>query len=574
MELTIAQVAEAVGRNESYVRQHVYRNHLAVRKEGRNVFVPLDEAARWARDRGLSFVSPARVPLMTTALRGRSARMTILTCRAPGAQPNNLFTLFRHRRTDALGPWASEPDETWSSIDFGDGLQLFSFSGLFEQCRPLFEQILDSGTLMVDGLEIRYALEPHPRRHWAYRDRRPLTDASVTSPFSRHSAEITEFWSFAEAPRRRWLEVLESLHRKPPPQFARLGFPLDRRPDRVGNLMIAGAADAITCELAAMRDQTLRFYACGDDLLHGDYRATVWASHSGDEVVRKEVAVIPQGHAVIATTSDVDHIGFAVHRTADGQCVDMMEAFLVMEANISMTLSGPAVHLRKRRRRSGHEVGPWDVRSTVNIRADQDSAELEKGIRRQWLDRRIYEREAVASGEGNLVRFGPDEFDQAAQYFLGLLQQLTDPRAPIYLADRYFMTPLDRSETDKRQRLERFCLNMFAATSGRPLRILCTQKDDGLSPWWASYPQYLTGHVGVRAFRLIDGTPEGRPGFHDRYLVTHDREILITHSLNGWDVDGVTFVRLPHDIYRGEAERLWNLDANSETANLHVREIC
>lgn len=573
MELTIAQLAEAVGRSETYVRQHVYRNHLAVRKEGRSVFVPLDEAARWARDRGLSLVSPARAPLMTTAMRGRGARMTILTCQAPGAQPINLFTLVRHRRTDALGPWTGELDETWSSTDLGDELRLFSFSGSFERCRALVEQILDSGTLALDGLEIRYALEPYPRRHWAYRDKRPLIDASVASPFSRHSAEITEFWSFEEAPRSRWLEVLESLQGKPPPQLSRLGFPLDRRPDRVGNLMVAGAADAITCDLAAMRDRTLRFHAEGDDLLPGAYRATVWASHSGDEVVRREVAVIPQGHEAIALTSDVDHIAFAVHRTADGQCVDMMEVFLIMEANIAMTLSGPTVHLRKRRPRSSHEVSPWDIRSTVSVHSDRDSAELDKGIRRQWLDRRIYEREAAARREGNLARFGPDEFDEAAQYFLGLLRQCTDPEAPIYLADRYFMTPFDKFETDKRQRLEKFCLDMFAATTGRPLHILCTQKDDGLSPWWSSYPRDLTGHVGVRAFRLRDGTPDGRPGFHDRYLVTHDREILITNSLNGWDVDGVTFVRLPYGVYRGEAERLWNLDVDSDTTDLHVREI-
>ena len=47
------------------------------------------------------------------------------------------------------------------------------------------------------------------------------------------------------------------------------------------------------------------------------------------------------------------------------------------------------------------------------------------------------------------------------------------------------------------------------------------------------------------------------PGFHDRYLITPDREILITHSFSGWNADGVTFVTLPYGVYRAEAEQLW-----------------
>ena len=569
MELTIGQLAQAVGRSETYVRQHVYRKHLAVRKEGRNVSVTFEEAVRWARERGLPFDSPARASAMTAGLKNRAARMTMLTWHTSDAQPRNLFTLVRHRRRDTLGPWAAKLNETWSSTEIGHELRLLSFDASYERCQELVEEILDSGTLMVEGLKIRYALEPLPRRHWAYRDKRPLTEASVISPFPRHSAKVTEFWSFGDTCHGHWLQVLDSLQGQAWQQLARLGFPLDRRPDRVGNLMIAGAADGISCDLVATRDQTLRLNVECDDLLPEAYRATVWASHSGDEVVRRQVAVMP-GHAVIPLSSDVDHIGFAVYRTADGQCIDKMEVFLVKEASIRMTLSGPSASVRTRRRRSSHEVSPWDIRSTISVRSDPDSAELDKGIRRLWLDRRTYEREAAARRQGNLVRFGPTEFEGAAQYFLGLLCQFSEGKDPIYLADRHFMTPFDKFEMDKRLRLEQLYLDVFATTTGRPLHILCTQQDDMLPPWWANYPKDLTGHLKVRAFH----THDGRPGFHDRYLVTPEREVLITHSLNGWLEDGVTFVRLPYNIYGAEAARLWNMDMGPGTADLDVREIC
>ena len=86
-------------------------------------------------------------------------------------------------------------------------------------------------------------------------------------------------------------------------------------------------------------------------------------------------------------------------------------------------------------------------------------------------------------------------------------------------------------------------LDMFAtATRHRPLRILCSQKGErNAQPWWSNFPKQITAHVSVRVFRK----PDGNRGFHDRYLITPEREILITHSLNGWHKDGVTFARLP-----------------------------
>ena len=498
-------------------------------------------------------------------MKNRTARMTVLVWQAPGAQPRNLFTLVRHRRQDALGPWVGEPDETWSGRDLGHELRLLSFDAPFERCQALVDHVLSSGALKIDGLEVHYALEPIPRRHWAYRDDRPLADASMRSPFSIHSAEIVEYWSFLAEPRQHWLKVTESLQGKAPPGLARLGFPLDDRSDRVGNLMIASAEDAITCDLTSHHDQTLRFHVGADDLLPGAYRATVWARHSNDEVLRREVPVTA-GQTVIEVASDVDQIGFAVYRDVDGQCVELMETFLIKEIGIRTEIeSGPTQHLRDRRGRLIHTVKPSGSISMIKVSLDDEKAELDKGIRRRWLDRQIHEREAAARREGNLWRFQPHEFDQAVRHLIHLMHRDADREGPIYLADPYFMNYLEEDEG------ARLYLDMFAATTGRPLRILCAKlQKGGARPWWSTYPDHLTNHIRVRAFLTHRGH---RPGFHDRYLITPRREIVITHSLNGWPTDGATFVCIPYGVYRAEAEQLWSMDVGSSVTPLLVREI-
>ena len=513
-------------------------------------------------------------------MKDRTARMTVLTWQAPDAQSCNLLTFIRHRRRDALGPWTGEPDETWSSDDLGYELRLFSFDASFERCQALVDHVLDSGTLKIDGFEVNYALESTPRHHWAYRDDRPLTDASMRSPFSRHSAEIIEYWSFATEPRERWLEVLESLKGNLPPQLARLGFPLDQRPDRVGNLIIAGAEDAITCDLTAHPDKTLRLNVDANELLPKTYRATVWASHSGDEVLRQEIAV-ESDQTEIKLASDVDHIGFAIYRTSDGQCVDLMETFLIMGGSIRIGVdSGPPLHFRTRRNQSIHEAKmPSFIEKTNVRRSDEDSAKFDKRIRQQWFKRRTYNREATTRREGNFVRFRPDQFDQAVQHLIDLLRQDSGQTEPIYLADPYFMTQL------KKENEAKLYPALFAATAGRPLRILCAKKSDA-EPWWLEYPDQITAHVSVRAFfrqkmdeeeeLLTDGAHnknEYESGFHDRYLITSKHETIITHSISGWTKDGVTFARLPYNVYRAEAKKLWEMDIESTTADLFVQKI-
>lgn len=561
MNLTISELAHAVDRKEGFIRQHIHRKHLRIRKEGRNVSVELEEAMRWASERGLPFNLPALTSVTTRAMKDRTARMTVLAWHKPGAQPQNLFTLIRHRRRDALGPWTAEPNETWSSIDLEHDLRLFSFDASFECCQTLVDQILDSGTLEIDGLEIPYALESTPRLHWAYRDDRAFTDTSMRSPFTRHSAAIVEYWSFMAEPQKHWLKVLNLLQGNTLPHFSRLGFPLDRHLERVGNLMIAGAEDTITCDLVARpHNNSLILHLDKKKLLPDTYRATVWASHSEDVVLRREISIVKK-QTVFELTSDVDHIGFAIFRNTDGQCVDLWEAFLLMEVNIRMAINfGPTLNLHDPKKHLSHSVSPSGSISMLNIQSDQDSAELDKEIRQLWLKRQVHGREISVRREGNFKRFEPDKFDEAVQYFLSLLYQDSDRAGPIYFADPYFMFRLKEDEGIK------LYPDMFAAaTSRRPLRILCSQKEsENVQPWWSNFPKQITAHVSVRMFRCR---------FHDRYLITPDREILITHSLNGWHKDGVTFARLPYNIYRAEAESLWSMDIGSKTTNLYVEEI-
>ena len=569
MDLTIAEVARAVGKTDNYVRQHIHRKHLTARKDGRNVSVALDDAVRWARKRGFTFEKPASALVTAKSKKGRVARMTVLVWQDPNARPRNLFTLVRHRREEALGPWAGLPDATWAKEDLGGGLHLFTSDATLELCQALLGQILDSGTLEIDSVDIDYALHRNPRYHWAYRDDRPLTDASIRSPFSRYSAEVIEYWSFKEESRNYWLEILESPPNDLSSHLKCLGFPLDQRPERVGNLMIAGAEDMVAFDLAARRDRTLRLHVETDELLPGAYCASVWGSHCGDEVIRQEFQVT-QEQTVIKLASDVDHIGFAIYRTEDGQCIDLMEGNLIMEVGGCITVSSPTLHFQNRKRRLKHEVTPAGPKTMINIRFDDDSAKIDKEIRRQYLDCRTYQREATARKEGNLVRFQPSEFEQALKHFVYLLDRGAHQTEPLYLADPYFMLYLDESKNENSDLVQLY-LEMFAATAGQSLKILSAQSKCNNQAWWSNYPKTLMSHVSVRSF--LKHNTHDRRGFHDRYLITPECEILITNSLNGWSKHGVTFASHRYGVYRAEAEKFWSMNLQSTTEPLFVEEI-
>ena len=568
MSLTIAELASAVERSETYVRQHIHRKHLAVRRVGRRVYVEVSEARRWALERGLSFTPSTSSSALLEPLRDRTARMTVLAWHAPDGRIRNLFTLLRHRRRDALGPWASEAKGIWSVDDLADQLRLYSFDAPQSFCEPLIGGILDSGRMEVEGSIIRYALEPVPRRHWAYRDRREIGDDPLQSPFAKHSAAIREYWSFAAEPRDFWQQILESQRPVPPSWFARLGFPLDHRSDRIGNLMIASAADEIACDLVARQNGVLTLLS-QDDVSPRAYRGVVWASHSGDIVLHREVPISGEATSVRVST-DIDRVGFAVYRNADGQCVDLMDEHLIMEVQGHLNLeAGPTLRLRSRKgRRVTHEVNPFRHTAPISVLADEGSAELDKGIRWQSLDHAVHKRESAARRTGDLIRFKPGMWKEATRHVLSILAQDCEPSESIYLADPYFMHALNQS-WDMRQ----FCIDMFAATGSAPLRILCGAKGDGLPRWWSAFPKAVSSHVSVRRFFQVDAKGRKSDAFHDRFLITPKREILITHSINGWDSSGVTFVSLTYGVYRAEAEQFWQMGTGSATASVVVKEV-
>ena len=577
MYLTIPKLARAVKKNENYVRQHINRNHLNVHREGRSVFVHLDEATRWARERGLPLELPAHVSVPTSYVENRVARMTVLTLRLGNGEPTNLFTLIRHRSRDALGPWTSEPSATWSSegvlSDYaseGEEFQLHVMDAPLGHCQGLVDQILDEGKLEINSIEIGYHLEDLPRVHWAYRDERSDTDHSFRSPFSKHSAEITEYWSFVEEPRDRWMTIAESCANNLKPSLKKLGFSLlDRRPDRVGNLLLAGAEDTLYCELSALNPEKALILSVdrvdGGELPPDEYTATVWASHSRDDVLRCEVAVTRR-ETVIDVQSEVDRIGFAIDKNVDGECIDFMDTYLIMGINIDLNIgSSTTIQLHDRRRARANRFSLPSARSMINIEPDKNSAALDKQIRREFLDRNSFERTLKARQERNFGRFGPDQFDDAVDFFLGLLRRHTYTDDPIYLADPYFMA-VGPSDTESE-----FYLRIFESTSGIPLRILCSPRTTGpMESWWSSYPDFLTRHVTARV--LIKQSGNGTV-FHDRYLIAGDEEVLISNSFNGWRTDGVTFVSLPYGVYRSEAERWWSLDARITPEGILVREV-
>ena len=577
MYLTIAELARAVEQKESFVRQHVNRRHLNVERNGRNVLVALDEAVRWARERRLPLTLPAHVSIPAGNTENRVARITVLSWQTEDSKPVNLLTLIRHRRRETLGPWASDPDGIWSNevvlSDYTDESEEFRFHHMdvsLEECQDLIDNILDEGKLGIDGVEIDYSLERVPRRHWAYRDERPGTEHSFRSPFSKHSADIAEYWSFVAEPRKRWMRIAESCGNQLEPLLKKLGFPLlNLRPDRVGNFVLAGAEDTLYCELSARNaDNSLALSVervDEADLQPGTYTASVWASHSGDDVLRCEVAVT-QNETAIDLQSEVDHIGFAIYRNSDRQCIDYMDTYLIMSISIAMVIgSDSTIELRDRRRPSVFRFNRPSSRSILNIEPSENSAALDSQIRRELLDRNTFRRTMDARREIDFGRFEPDQYREATKYFLGLLRRHSNSDEPIYLADPYFMSigPGDA--------VSELYLRIFEATAGRTLQILCSPKEKPgpIKPWWSNYPPLLTGHVTLR--KLFKS--EYETAFHDRYLVTADSEILISNSFTGWRKDGVTFVGLPYGVYRAQAEKWWSLDPGMTPGGISVHEV-
>ena len=570
MYLTVSDVALAVSKSQDYVRRRIHQNRLVANREGRRFFVDQFEAARWARESGLPFVLTVPNPGSTGRIRCRVARLTVLAWHPKGKAPVNLFTHIRHRRYDSLGPWAAHPNGSWSKemipindvVETGE-LRLYRLDAPFEHCKGIIDSILIGGVLGIDGIEIKYSLEHEARRYLAYRDLRGRNGVSVLSPFGNHSAEVIESWSFNDELQQRWQELVTSPPSNLKTFLESLKFPLDELPERVGNLMIAGAEDEISCALEKHRDNSLLLKvdrADGTELPPDAYTASVWANHGDDNVVRRHFSVA-YNETLVELASDIDQIGFAIYRNSDGRCIDLMDVYLIMNISIATHLDvGPTVTMHNRKRSTANRVSLGNSRLMINVDADQYSLLRDRRIRQSVLGRRAWERESEARRARNLARFGPGRLDEAVDYFLDLLRRHSYSDQPLYLADPYFMTRGPRGSADK------LYLGIFETTIGRPLRIICGPQEGGA--WWSSYPPALIGHATVRSF-----TKNADPLFHDRYLITPEREILITNSISGWNSDGVTFAALPYGVYRGEADALWARPIGKHSDGTHVCDV-
>ena len=570
MDITVSDLALATNKSEAYIRRRIRQKDLVARREGRRLYVARDEAARWARENGLPFVLTVFQPSPTGNVRDRTARVTVLAWHEKDKPPVNLFTHIRHRRRDSLGPWAEIPDRVWSdeivAIDDMPGsgeLRLYRLDASFEHCQGLIDGILAQGVLEVGGAAIEYSLEHDARRFWAFRDIRGSAGAEVPSPFGQHSAEITESWSFDDDLKRRWQDLVISPPAELQPLLEKLRFPLDRRPERVGNLMIVGAQDEINCDLWLHRENELLLkveMANGAPLPIGAYTASLWANHAGDYMVWRTIA-ITANETLIEFSSDVDWLGFAVQRNSDGQCVDLMNVTLCANINIAMNMdAGPTITVHNTRRSTTNRVSLGSWRSMIKVNADDYTDLRDRNIRRLVLGRRAWVREAEARRAGNLARFRPGQLDAAIDYFLNLLRQYTYTNEPVYFADPYFMNRGAGGDT------ERLYLGMFEATLGRPLRILCEPHVGGA--WWSNYPPALISHATVRSF--------AKPApslLHDRYLITSEREIWISHSISGWDSGGVSFFSIPYGVYRAEAEALWSIPVGKHGDGTRVCDV-
>ena len=573
MRLTVADLALAIGKDENYVRQHIRRKNLTAEKDGGRVFVEEAEAVRWAKKRGLPLTQTIITPESDGEVSTRAARMTVLAVRAPNGTATNMFTLVRHRDHKSLGPWTKieNPDwhrETSNAEDSGeaDNLILYRLDTTLAKCQEIVKQILQSGVLDIDSSEIRYALEQRPRHHWTYQDHTASHQEVFGHLFRRHSAEITEYWCFDSETQARWMGTLESAEAASRAMAKVLHFPLDQRSDRAGNLMIASAQDAIESEITGRPGKNLILRVAGNNWTTpppGAYSGSVWAYHCGDTVAQCSME-IREPETVISLDADIDRLGYAIYRSSDGQCIDQYEAYLFKSIAMSTVVAGPEVRMNIKTNGSSIEVGTslGTSRETRRIE-NSDGDEMDQAIRTKYLSYRAWEMDQSVRKEGSLVRFGPEEVEEAVAYFTNLLGQESSSEGPIYFADPRFM---GRRLGDTEVKL---LTAILAESKGRPLNIL-------LGRHWQEgrklgYPGPLVAKAAVRSFTRTDG--RGGPAFHDRYLITPAGETLITNSVNGWGKHGVTFNCLSHGVYKAQAEYLWSLTTDTDVNGILAEEV-
>ena len=557
------QTARAIGNGGCSARKAEYQENAAAFRRGSGALAGEDEASTCGKGDRITDTA-SRVTSKSDP--DRVARVTALVWTPADAPAQNLFTLVRTRRRDAAGPWAGAPDEAWCSQNLDDDVRLLRLDTTDEECRDIIRRILQSGSLATDELKIHYALDPAPHLHRAYRDHMGGAERAMFSPFQNHSAAITEYWSFGEAPLQWWLDLSSPPSYRLKHVLKRLGFPLESSCDRVGNLLIARAEDAFTARLNFDRGhKVLRFLLNTPSPQKMTCRTMVWAGFSGNELLRREVPFVV-GQTEIKTDSDIDHIGFAIYDTSSGDCVDLMNVGLIMDVSVNIQMqSGPTLQLQTKKKKTPIYSHAPRIRSIVDVRGDHGESGRDKKIRDKWLRRLHHNREVSARQRRVLGRFSAEERGEAAGYFLEILRRDADSKTPIYIADPYFL-PVKRDPF-----LENLYLRIFGETAGQPLRVLCGKLgSEDARRWWCSLPRQVIGHVSVRSFvRRADD----KPCFHDRYVVTPTREIIVTNSFNGWSTHGVTVADLPSEVYRSEANKLWAREVGSTDTEVLVTEI-
>ena len=476
MSFTVSDLALAIGKDENYVRQHIRRKNLAAQKDGRRVFVEEAEAVRWAKERGLPLNPATRIPELGDEVSTRAARMTVLALQAPSGTSTNMFTLVRHRGHTSLGPWAEYENPNWyretTSVENSgqaENLFLYRLDTTLAKCQEMVKQILQNGVLDIEGSEIQYALEQNPRRHWTYRDHTASHQEVLETQFARHSAEITEYWCFDSETQERWMATVNVTKETSRAMAKVLHFPLDRRPDRAGNLVIASAQDAIESDIAARHGKNLILRVAGNNWTTpppGAYSATVWAYHGGDTVAQCSVE-IRDPETVISCEADTDRVGYSIYRNSDGQCIDQFEAYLLKSIAISTTVAGPEVRMNIKTNRNSIEVGTslGTSRETRTVE-NSDGDEMDQAIRTKYLSYRAWERDQAARNEGGLVRFGPEQVEGAIAYIRNLIGQESSSDGPVYFADPYFMGERPGDVEVK------LLTAILAESKGRPLNIL------------------------------------------------------------------------------------------------------
>ena len=571
MSFTVSDLALAIGKDENYVRQHIRRNNLAARRDGRRMFVEEAEAVRWAKERGLPLSQAIRTPESDGKVSTRAARMTVLALQASNGTSTNMFTLIRHRDHKSLGPWTENENPNWhrettrpENSGLAESLILYRLDATLAKCQEIVNRILQNGVLNIEGSQIQYALEHTPRHHWTYQDDTASHQEVLETPFGRQSAEITEYWCFESETEARWMATLNVDKEASRAMAKVLHFPLDQRPDRAGNLLIASAQDAIESEITARHGNNLILRVAGNNWTippPGAYAATVWAYHSGDMVAQRSIE-IRDPETVISCEADTDRIGYAIYRNSDGQCIDQFEAYLVKSISITTRVAGPEVRMNIKTNGNSIEVRTSLGTSRETRRIENaDGAEMDQAIRTKHLSYRAWEKDQAARNDGGLARFGPEQVEEAIAFITNLIGRESSSEGPIYFADPYFM---GESPSDTEVKL---LTAILAESKGQPLNILLGHWKNGRK---LGYPRPLVAKSAVRSFtRAGDG---GRPAFHDRYLITPTGETLITNSVNGWGKRGVTFNRLSHGVYRAEAEYLWSLTTGAD-GNVVVKEV-